>query len=468
MMSALFWLSTAIVTDESCQALKAPSQQLAQLEQRLEQVHLDNGFKAFLLAQPERQTVAIATEFAVGSAHEQKGQTGYAHLFEHMLFKGSEHAPGSSYQQQMKLLGGQFNAETYFDYTRYYTQFPAVATKRVLWMEADRFARPIMNEDTVNNQKAAVLEETAMRLDNVPYYRVALEAMLSHFADTPYGHSILGSAEDIHAATPNSLHDFFLQHYRPDRARLALVGNFSAASVRPWIESEFAQWQSPDNTPPKTFHLDIMPKPFHQRVVDARAPWPALLLAWHTVGADHPDFVAVQLLQRYLLERNGNIISQHLRQNDSTFLTQSIPLAMEQHGLANLVLVPRAHVSLDELAKSIESSIADVANTSISSTNLCQLKTEWLLASLQELDDPLALAQRLATGSRYNEHFPLSFQWSAIEKLTPDDLNRVAKQYFLATPMRLDMEPSWYMRWTKSILQWLPESWTQGIEESVL
>lgn len=458
MLSTLLWLSAVTIADDSCPSIDTYAQRLTQLEQRIEHQHLDNGLNVFLLPQSDRQTVAIATEFSVGSAHEQKGQTGYAHLFEHMLFKGSEQAPGNAYQQQMKMLGGQFNAETYFDYTRYYTQFPAVATERVLWMEADRFQRPSMNDETVNNQKAAVLEETAMRLDNVPYFRVAMEALLSNFDDTAYGHSILGSKEDINAATPASLQHFFAEHYRPNRARIALVGNVSVDSAKLWIDKEFSAWQPAASTIEKSLAIHFTPRVTHQRVVDARAPWPAVLLAWHTVGATHPDFAAVQLLQRFLLERNGNLFAQQLRQHDTTLMTQSIPLAMEHHGLANLVLVPRMHVSLDDLVRSIETSIAQLEHTPIPSEMLCQLKTEWLLGTLQDLDEPLVLAQRLVAGSRYSENSPLSYQWSNIRDLTSTDLARVAKKYFLVAPMRLDMEPSWYWRWAKTLLQWLPES----------
>ncbi|MGM8891899.1 M16 family metallopeptidase, partial [Psychrobacter sp. 1Y1] len=148
--------------------LSTLAQPLFHAEQRLQYRLLDNGLQVRILPLDDTQAVSIASQFDVGSRNEVNGQTGYAHLFEHMLFKGSKHAPGDSYTQTMSALSGQFNASTFFDFTNYYLTVPSQALELSLWLEADRFRYPTLNETTVKNQQAAVLEEMATSIDNQP------------------------------------------------------------------------------------------------------------------------------------------------------------------------------------------------------------------------------------------------------------------------------------------------------------
>ncbi len=170
---------------------------LYQVEKAIEYRRLDNGLEVRLLPLAQRQSVAIASQFAVGSRNESQGQTGYAHLFEHMLFKGSQNAPGDSYSQTMSALSGRFNASTFFDYTNYYLNLPSNALELALWLEADRFIRPSLTTDTVKNQQQTVLEEMATTIDNQPYIRPAMEFLLKQVQGTPYGHAVIGSKADI-------------------------------------------------------------------------------------------------------------------------------------------------------------------------------------------------------------------------------------------------------------------------------
>ncbi|EDQ02103.1 M16 family metallopeptidase [Shewanella benthica] len=201
--------------------LKLLATPLYQLEQKIDYQTLDNGLQIRLLPMDNTLSVSIASQFSVGSRDEAPGQTGYAHLFEHMLFKGSKNAPGDSYAQTMSSLSGQFNASTFFDFTNYYLTIPSAALELALWIEADRFIRPALTQETVINQQATVLEEMASSIDNQPYVRQAMEFLLKQAQGTPYQHAVIGSKQDIAQSTPASLNQFHQNHYRPDAMQLS-------------------------------------------------------------------------------------------------------------------------------------------------------------------------------------------------------------------------------------------------------
>ncbi|MGL5025911.1 MAG: M16 family metallopeptidase, partial [Shewanella oncorhynchi] len=127
------------------------AQALYALEANIETYTLQNGLTVRLLPMADKQTVTVASQFNLGARNEAQGQSGYAHLFEHMLFKGSENAPGDTYAQQFSALGARFNASTHFDYTNYYVTLPNQALELGLYLEADRFIRPSLNATTVKN-----------------------------------------------------------------------------------------------------------------------------------------------------------------------------------------------------------------------------------------------------------------------------------------------------------------------------
>ncbi|WP_223296210.1 M16 family metallopeptidase [Shewanella halifaxensis] len=329
------------LSPKSCE-LSTLAKPLFDAEQKIQYRQLDNGLQLRTLAINGTQAVSIASQFDVGSRNEVKGQTGYAHLFEHMLFKGSKHAPGDSYTQTMSALSGQFNASTFFDFTNYYLTIPSQALELSLWLEADRFRYPSLNQTTVKNQQAAVLEEMATSIDNQPYVRKAMEFLLSQVEGTPYGHAVIGSVADVKAATPDSLNAFHQRYYRPDAMQLSLVGDIPA-QTQSWIDEQFGDWQAPKIEQAQLSDLKITPKPVHGEIIDERGPWPAVLFAWHTAGSNSADAAGIALLEAYLFQNKASLIQATSLTDPDQLLSYSIPLTMTHHGMTNLVLVPRAH-----------------------------------------------------------------------------------------------------------------------------
>ncbi|WP_220758937.1 MULTISPECIES: pitrilysin family protein [unclassified Shewanella] len=450
----------------SCQ-LEPLAKPLFEVEQRIQYRQLDNGLQVRTLALADTQAVSIASQFDVGSRNEVAGQTGYAHLFEHMLFKGSEHAPGDSYTQTMSALSGQFNASTFFDFTNYYLTIPSQALELSLWLEADRFRYPTLNQTTVKNQQGAVLEEMATSIDNQPYVRSAMEFLLAQVEGTPYGHAVIGSVDDVKAATPESLNAFHQRYYRPDAMQLSLVGDIPV-QTQDWIDSQFGDWQAPEFELTQLNDLKITPKPVHGEIIDERGPWPAVLLAWHTAGRGSVDAAGLSLLEAYLFQNKSSLIQGTGLNDPDQLLSYSIPLTMTHHGMTNLVLVPRARTSLDKLSENVESLIASVAAQPLTNEQLCQLKQIWLNKALSGLDSPSRLARNLSATQPQDRLQPLTGPWQRIDAVSAKELQAIAQRYFIGNTVRLDLLPPWYIRATKSILEFLPKDMSDSLEESVM
>lgn len=444
---------------------------LRQLDQAISYSQLDNGMGLYLLPREGKQSIAMASRFAVGSRHEVAGQTGWAHLFEHLLFKGSALAPGDDYSKLMNAMGASFNASTSFDDTRYYSRIPAEGLNFSLALERDRFSRPELSEEAVVNQQKTVLAEMAQTIDNQPYFRAAMEYLLTQAADTPYRHAIIGAKADILAATPDSLQAFHRRHYQPAAMTLALTGKLPD-NTGALVQQHFGDWSNQvDSGPGPTATQPPFWRPrtaSHGEVVDERAPWPGLLLAWHTVGRSHPDAAAIRLLELQLFQRIASGLERAGIKGSQTLLSQSLPLDMDLHGMTNLVLVPRARVNLDTLAKGVGQLLQAAADKPLSESDLCRLKSLWLSQYQQRLERDELLAQQLAATPAADSATPLQAQWRAIEAVTAADLQRVAWQYFNGHTVRLDLLPAWHSRFGKGLLEWLPDGWADGLEELAL
>ncbi|MCG9713553.1 insulinase family protein [Shewanella insulae] len=454
----------ASADEPSLETLAAP---LYQLEQQISRHELDNGLNLFLLPQPNKQSVALSSQFAVGSRNELEGESGYAHLFEHMLFKGSENAPGDSYSQTMSAHSGYFNASTFFDSTNYYVNLPSQALELALWLESDRFIRPRLSEETVRNQQQTVLEEMATTIDNQPYIRPAMAFLLNQVKDSPYDHAVIGSVDDISAATPASLSRFHHDFYRPDAMQLAIVGDLPLETYN-WVDKYFGAWQNPSHPQARFTPLEVERRPIRGEIVDSRGPWPGILLAWHTVGALHPDAAALTLVEDYLLQNRTSMLERYNLKTPETLLHYSIPLSMEHLGVMNLILVPRAKISLDDLSERITDMVELLANQEVTPRELDQLKRRWLLAHLRKLDNNVSLANLLGASQQRDRAHPLSAPWERIDAVTQADIKRVTRQYLSPGYVRLDLLPPWYIRWGKAILEWLPEGLSDSLEEKVL
>src|ERR1051325_10373887 len=208
----------------------------------LEQYRLDNGLRVVLNEDHSAPLVAINLWYHVGSKNERPGRTGFAHLFEHMLFSGSQHVGNNEHFRYVQSVGGVLNGTTFFDRTNYFETLPSNYLALGLWLESDRmgFFLPALTQEKLDIQREVVKEERRQRYDTVPY-GPAFERLLplSYPPDYSYHWPTIGSMEDLGAASLDDIRDFFSTWYRPDNCTLTIVGDFSPSEARTLVERYF-------------------------------------------------------------------------------------------------------------------------------------------------------------------------------------------------------------------------------------
>lgn len=203
---------------------------------------LANGLRVVLSEDHATPVVAVNLWYHVGSANERAGRTGFAHLFEHMLFQGSEHVAANEHFELVQRAGGTLNGSTWLDRTNYFETVPAHQLELALWLEANRMGRllPAMTQEKLDTQRDVVKNERRWSVDNQPYgtWWERLPA-LCHPPEHPFHHSLIGSMDDLSAASLEDVAEFFRTYYTPDNAVLTIAGDFDAATALAMVERHF-------------------------------------------------------------------------------------------------------------------------------------------------------------------------------------------------------------------------------------
>ena len=250
---------------------------------------LDNGLRVIVSPDHGAPSVAVNLWYDVGSRHEQvgvdgrPGRTGFAHLFEHVMFQGSAHVPSGQHIALMQAAGASVNATTWFDRTNYFETLPTGGLDLALWLEADRLGTLLdaLTQESLDNQREVVKEEKRQRYDNVPYGD-AMEKLISLTfpADHPYGHTTIGSMDDLNSATLADVQAFFSAHYLPNNAVLTIAGDIDAETAFAKAETYFGHLAAaplPD-PPPEVELAPLVDAPRAEIVADV--PADAVYVTW--------------------------------------------------------------------------------------------------------------------------------------------------------------------------------------------
>ncbi len=259
---------------------------------------LDNGLR--LISSPDHlaPTVAVNIWYDVGSRDEEEGRTGFAHLFEHVMFQGSANVASGQHIALLQAAGAVVNATTWFDRTNYFETLPAGGLDLALWLEADRMGTLLdaLTQENLDNQREVVKEEKRQRYDNVPYGDVMeLLNTLTFPADHPYGHTTIGSMEDLDAATLADVHAFFRRHYLPNNAVLSIVGDVEPDDAFQHAETYFGHLP-PGAEPTKPEAGPLEPLSDTPRTeTSGKVPADAVYLTWRLPARGGRDFDALDL-----------------------------------------------------------------------------------------------------------------------------------------------------------------------------
>jgi predicted Zn-dependent peptidase len=278
-----------------------------------ERFQLDNGLRVVLSRDPDVPVVAVNLWYNVGSRNERPGRTGFAHLFEHMMFQGSAHVPEMMHFAMIEKAGGSLNGSTWLDRTNYYETLPAHYLELALWLESDRLGWlvPAMTQAKLDNQRDVVKNERRWRVDNQPYgdWDERLQAML-YPPDHPYHHSVIGSMEDLDAATLQDVEEFFRTYYAPNNAVLTVSGAFEPAAARTLIDRYFGEIPAGPRIPPIPGRTEI-PLNIGREVRDVVAQdvsLPRIYLAYRVPAYGNSDYYASAVIATLLATGKASLL----------------------------------------------------------------------------------------------------------------------------------------------------------------
>lgn len=279
----------------------------------VEYYKLDNGLKVILSPDDTSPTAIVAVYYNIGFRIEPKDRTGFAHLFEHMMFQGSKNLGKMEFIQLVQKNGGVLNGSTRFDFTNYFEIVPSHKLETMLWAEADRMKGLDITQDNLTNQQGVVKNEVKVNVLNQPYGGFPWLDM-PQYANTNWynAHNFYGDLKDLDAANLQDVTDFFKTFYSPNNAAISVVGDFNSSEVKKWIEKYFGEIPSvelpekPDISEPRQEEEKLFVKD------DALANKPAIALAYHMPERNTPEYYAMGLLDQILVQGDNALLHQEL------------------------------------------------------------------------------------------------------------------------------------------------------------
>lgn len=396
---------------------------------------LKNGLRVIMSEDHSAPTYAIAVTYNVGSRDERKGRTGFAHLFEHMMFQGSENVGKGEHFILVDMNGGSMNGTTNQDRTNYFQALPANQLDLGLFLEADRMKSLVINQANLDNQRNAVQEERRLGIDNVAYgktFETILDTAYDNFA---YKHSTIGSMEDLNAAELKDVADFFRIYYAPNNAVLTLVGDFKTndalAKIKKYFEAIPSQPKppAPDMTEPeqkaeRRVNLD-----------DGFARAPRIDMVYKIPQGNTADYYALSLLGQILSSGQSSRLYQKIVK-ERELAVQVGAGAQERRGpsLFNFVAIVPPGKQLADVEKAIYEEIERVKNEPVADWEIEKVRMSIRRSRAQQLQGTLSRAVGLGILAVYYGDANLINEIEAkYNQVTKEDIQRVARTYFKDT-----------------------------------
>jgi zinc protease len=407
---------------------------------------LKNGLRVILAEDHSAPTYSINVTYNVGSRDERLGRTGFAHLFEHMLFQGSENVGKGEHFILVQNNGGSANGTTNADRTNYFETLPANQLELGIFLEADRMRALNITQANLDNQRETVQEERRQRIDNAPYgktYEAVIETAYDNF---PYQHPAIGSMEDLNAATVQDVADFFRIYYAPNNAVLSIVGDFQTDAalslIRKYFETIPAQ-----PTPPVPDVAEPAQKTERRKIIeDAFAQAPRLDIVYKVPSGNTPDWYALSVLGQVLSGGVSSRLYQKLIKEKEVALSASAgPDERRGPSLFWFSIMARAGTDLAALEKLVYEEIERLQREEIA---------DWELTKVQMQLRRQRAQQRYSTRVRAN-----AFGHYAVYYNDPQLINSVQHKYSQVTKADLQRVAQGYLKETqRTVVTTMPKS----------
>ncbi len=394
---------------------------------------LDNGLRVIISEDHTAPVVSVAVTYNTGSRDERKGRTGFAHLFEHMMFKGSEHVGPGEHFTLIFDNGGNMNGTTNQERTLYFETLPANQLDLALFLEADRMASLDITQENLDNQRNAVQEERRLGVDNQPYgktFETIDELAYENFA---YEHSVIGSMADLSAATVDDVKGFFKTYYAPNNAVLSIVGDFKSADCLQRVRKYFGRIPSQAAPPPVNETEPPQTAERRQTLDDALAKLPRLDIVYHVPPALSPDDDALTVLSSVLGSgRSSRFYESIVRQQQLASNVFASGTSNRGPGLFRVGAMPLAGKSVAEVERAIYAEIEKVKAGPIADFEMDKARNNWKRNMVSSVSNSLSRAMALGRYALFwNDPNLINTYADRIVAVKPADVQRVAAKYLV-------------------------------------
>ena len=406
---------------------------------------LPNGLTVILSQDKATPTVAVNVWYKVGSKNEVVGRTGFAHLFEHVMFTGSGNVPYGLHDKLTEGVGGNNNGTTNNDRTTYYETVPSNYLESALWLEADRMGYLLEALDLakLNAQRDIVKNERRQGVDNQPYGRAGeILAHATYPATHPYSWDVIGSMEDLSAASEEDVKNFFRLYYAPNNAFLSIVGDFEPAPTKAWVAKYFGDIaRGKPITRPKVDPVTLSAE--KRLAYEDKVQVPRLYIQWPTVGEKHDDRFALDVLGTILTgPRTARITKALVYDEQAAASVQAGQSTNEDVGEFILMITPRPGHTLTTLEAASDAIIDRLKKEGPSAEEIQKAIAGEELGFVSNLESNLGKAFQLADGAGYHgDAGYFRTQYKKTLSVTADDVKRVANKYLTGGRVVLSIVP---------------------------
>jgi zinc protease len=369
----------------------------------IEQFTLNNGLRVVFNRDSSIPVVSVAVYYNVGSRDERQGRTGFAHLFEHMMFQGSENVPKAGHFQYISNAGGDMNGTTSTERTNYYQTLPANQLPLALWLESDRMRSLAVTKENLDNQRKAVQEEKRMRYDNQPYINGLLRINEMIFKNFANAHSTIGSMEDLDAASVEDVQGFFRIYYAPNNAVLVLSGDFDPKEARSLIEKYFGTL--PRQTAPPAPNVTEPPEVAVRQDTynDRFAQLPAFILGWKLPARRTQDFYALSLAGNLLFGGESSRLYQKMVKGEESVVAIQ-GFFGERRGPSSMYIfaLPKPGKEPAQVRQSVQNEIKRLATEGPTAEEMEKLRNNLVNDAVRGRQSSLFRAQQIAEYTLYD------------------------------------------------------------------
>ncbi len=402
-----------------------------------EDFKLPNGLRVLLSEDHSAPVASVVLVYDVGSRDEAKGRSGFAHLFEHMMFEGSNNVGKTEHFKLVQSAGGSCNASTHNDHTQYFDRLPSNQINLGLWLESDRMRSLAVTAENFKNQLETVKEEKRQSIDNRPYQPASQKTDELIFDNWSNGHAVIGTFEDLDASSIDDIRSFFKTYYAPNNAVLAVVGDIDHEQVHKQIEKYFSD--IPAQPSPKRPELaePEQTKPKYLSVPDEHAKLPAFWMAWKAPADRTPDSYALQILEKVLSEGESSRLYQRMVKGDQIAIEAGAGYD-HRRGPSDfsVFVIFKPNTTAEKAREVVWSEIDKLKAQPVTSAELDKAKNQVLRAmfsssSYTSLQKTTSRAQLLAQYALYyGDPNLINKDLQAFLSVTPQDIQRVANKYF--------------------------------------